>query len=167
MRPENLSRSQPQFRLHVRFIRPDQRRPGTRPGLQTDAPSSVTCVETLFEVICDDQELLLDQVEDGGGDEAAGVVGGGLSVRLGFELGLAFGGLHGVADEGGCLVGADLGRARSSPSPHRATSCHCGPARTDCCRSAVSLQVCEGVAALAPTSAGLPANSWVVAEQFT
>ena len=67
--------------------------------------------KALFEVGRDDQELLLDEAEDGGGDEAAGVVGGSLPVGPGIELSLAFGGLHGVADEGGGLVGADLGLA--------------------------------------------------------
>ena len=67
--------------------------------------------KALFEVGRDDQELLLDEAEDGCGDNAAGVVGGSLLVRPGIELSLAFGRLHGVPDEGGGLVGADLGLA--------------------------------------------------------
>ena len=53
----------------------------------------------------DDQQPLLDEVEDGGGDEAAGAVARGLPVWRGVELGLAVGRLHGIVDEGGGLVG--------------------------------------------------------------
>src|SRR6266568_245062 len=68
--------------------------------------------DAVLKVGGDDQQPLLDEVEDGGRDEAAGVVAGGLPVWRGVELGLAVGRLHGIVDEGGGLVGVDLGHAR-------------------------------------------------------
>jgi hypothetical protein len=77
----------------------------------------------LFEIGRYEQQSLLNEVENGGGDEAAGVAGGSLAVGRRAGLRLALGGLHGVTDEDCRLAGADgLARGLVSGGRHAAAA---------------------------------------------